>query len=126
MKSIMFLKSSDNLQFGYFSSKEFVCKCGQCPYLLLSEDLVDKLNQLRSKLDKPIHINSGYRCYARNFKIGGAPFSMHVYGMAADISISDLAPKDFINVARTIFKSIGTYSTHLHVDVRGETLEWDG
>ena len=35
--------------------------------------------------DRPIHINSGYRCATLNTKIGGAKNSRHMDGLAADI-----------------------------------------
>lgn len=34
---------------------------------------------------RPIHVNSGYRCPRLNTLIGGAPTSLHVQGLAADI-----------------------------------------
>jgi zinc D-Ala-D-Ala carboxypeptidase len=44
------------------------------------------LEQVRHALgDRPIHVNSGFRCLALNAAIGGAKHSMHVLGLAADI-----------------------------------------
>lgn len=35
--------------------------------------------------DRPIHVNSGYRCPDLNAAVGGAPDSLHMKGLAADI-----------------------------------------
>lgn len=35
--------------------------------------------------DRPIHVNSGFRCAALNAAAGGAKNSMHMRGLAADI-----------------------------------------
>ena len=43
------------------------------------------LEPVRSLLGVPIHIDSGYRCYALNHLIGGAPDSAHLQGLAADM-----------------------------------------
>jgi len=49
--------------------------------------LVDNvLDPLREAYGKPIHVNSGFRSPALNKKIGGAPTSDHLKGMAADIT----------------------------------------
>lgn len=48
--------------------------------------LVDNVLQpLRDICDKPLYINSGYRCPALNAAVGGAKTSQHVKGQAADV-----------------------------------------
>ena|SRR5437867_35445 len=49
------------------------------------EVLAAGLERVRAVLGQPIHVNSGYRCLALNTAIGGAPDSMHIQGLAADI-----------------------------------------
>jgi len=56
--------------------------------------LVDELLEpLRVKLDKPIHITSGYRCPELNKAIGGVNkkkvVSQHTKGQAVDIKLGD-------------------------------------
>lgn len=53
--------------------------------------LVDNvLDPLRQAYGKPIIVTSGYRCTKLNKAVGGASFSQHVKGEAADIrSVSD-------------------------------------
>lgn len=51
------------------------------------------LEQVRALVGAPIAISSGYRSPALNKAVGGAANSAHVLGLAADISMSKLAPK---------------------------------
>lgn len=46
------------------------------------------LEPLRTTLNKPIVINSGYRCKELNKAIEGVPNSHHLQGLAADINFS--------------------------------------
>ena len=49
------------------------------------EILADTMEKVRTLLgDKPITINSGYRCYELNVACGGADNSAHLSGLAAD------------------------------------------
>ena len=45
------------------------------------------LDKAREHFGKPIHVNSGYRCQELNKKVGGAQFSHHLTGEAADIEL---------------------------------------
>lgn len=58
--------------------------------------LAYKLDQIRALLgNRPIHVNSGYRCSELNAAIGGAKTSAHMEGRAADIVCPDFGtPKD--------------------------------
>lgn len=57
------------------------------------EYVIDNLRELCKKIleplrlfaDKPLHINSGFRCSALNMAVGGAKLSGHLFGYAADI-----------------------------------------
>nr|WP_229265400.1 D-Ala-D-Ala carboxypeptidase family metallohydrolase [Duganella sp. 1224] len=57
------------------------------------------LEQVRAAVGRPITVSSGYRCPALNTAVGGARDSAHLQGLAADINVSGMAPKD---LARTI------------------------
>jgi hypothetical protein len=52
------------------------------------------LEQVRAAVGKPITISSGYRCPVLNTAVGGARDSAHLQGLAADINVSGMAPKD--------------------------------
>lgn len=52
------------------------------------------LEQVRAAVGKPITISSGYRCPPLNTAVGGARESAHLQGLAADINVPGMAPKD--------------------------------
>ncbi|MSR15349.1 MAG: peptidase M15 [Gammaproteobacteria bacterium] len=55
--------------------------------------LADGLEAVRVLLgNKPIHINSGYRCAELNKLVGGQPKSAHTLGLAADIICPEFGP----------------------------------
>lgn len=55
------------------------------------------LEPVRAKFEKPIHINSGYRCLELNRKIGSSDTSQHTKGMAVDFEINGLANIEVAN-----------------------------
>lgn len=55
------------------------------------------LEPLRAKLDKPIHITSGYRCPKLNKAVGGVANSAHVQGLAADIQVKGMSVEELFN-----------------------------
>ena len=115
----------------YFKPEEFRCKDGSThpefeggvhPGLLLV------LDDIREKFGKPILVNSGYRSPEHNRKVGGAPRSYHVKGMAADIRPQDLKDlKRLYAIADEINSTggVGKYPTFVHVDI-GPGRRWNG
>lgn len=71
----------------YFKINEFKCKCGKCqlPKGVPSDELIDALCEVREHYNKPVTINSGYRCKEHNAKIGGAPSSQHCLSSDTEI-----------------------------------------
>ena len=111
-----------------FQVKEFACKDGSDP-IFIAPELVEILQKIRSHFGKAITINSAYRTASYNKKVGGATYSQHCYGMAADIKVAGVAPKDVADYAETLLQNkggIGRYSTFTHVDVRGVKSRWNG
>ena len=112
----------------YFSLYEFECPC--CRRVMLSPDLLARLNHLRMIINKPIYINSGYRCKEENHKVGGVTGSYHLKGMAVDIHVDDFSIFDLLLYAQEIdFTGIGFYEkkNFLHLDIRpGEKRVWKG
>ena len=53
----------------------------------MDETFVRMLEMIRISLGEPMVISSGYRCEKRNAKVGGAPNSAHLRGLAVDIKI---------------------------------------
>lgn len=112
----------------YFSLYEFDCPC--CRRVMLSPDLLARLNHLRRVLNRPIYVNSGYRCKKENRRAGGAPGSYHLLGMAADIHAGDFLLSELLLYAQEIeFNGIGFYEkiNFLHLDIRpGPKRFWKG
>ena len=64
------------------------------------------LEQVRSLVGKPIHINSAYRAPAVNASVGGSKTSQHCLGLAADLRVRDMTPDQ---VVRAIKGSVLVY-----------------
>lgn len=69
----------------HFNVQEFKCKCGKSHDTLVSEELTQKLEQLRDALNcSKIIITSGYRCPEHDKNVGGSGSGQHTKGTAAD------------------------------------------
>ena len=70
----------------HFNVKEFRCKCGANHDIIISDELITKLETLRDKLNcSKIIVNSGYRCSAHDKNVGGTGSGQHTKGTAADV-----------------------------------------
>lgn len=113
-------KLSDN-----FRVREFRCKDGT-DKILISEELVQLLQNIRSHFGKPVTINSAYRNETYNRKVGGVKYSQHVLGKAADIAVSGVSPYDVAKYAESIGAGgIGLYKNFTHIDSRVKKSRWD-
>lgn len=93
-----------------FKLSEFDCKCSRCSTVLLDDTLVDILQKIRDHFGVAVNVNSGYRCEPHNAEVGGATGSHHMKGMAADIWVEGVAPKEVAKYAESIgVKRIGLY-----------------
>ena len=111
-----------------FRVKEFACKDGSDP-VFVDTYLAEILQQLRDHYGKAVIVVSGYRTPSYNKKCGGATYSQHLYGMAADVKISGVTPEEVAQFAETILKDkggIGIYSTFTHIDTRTKKSRWRG
>ena len=80
-----------------FDLKEFECKCGCKMPLEVYENVIKlagDLQKLRTYLDRPIKINSAYRCESHNSNVGGSKTSQHLLGKASDITVQSLKPAE--------------------------------
>lgn len=104
-----------------FFLREFECTGKGHHHVIVDDDLLDKVQQLRSYWNTGISFNSAYRCPQRNKEVGGALNSYHMLGMAVDIPLS-LFPVGIEEVAESAsmlgFTGIGKYDTFIHLDVR--------
>lgn len=111
-----------------FRVREFACKDGSDP-IFIDDELVGVLQQIRDHFGKAVTITSAFRTASHNKKVGGAKYSQHLYGKAADIKVSGVAPSVVADFAETLMPStggIGRYSTFTHVDVRKVKSRWNG
>lgn len=115
------LDAEGNLKISeHFKVKEYACKDGS-QVVFVDEKLRLMLEALRSKIGKPVIITSGYRTPEWNKKCGGAKYSYHMRGMAADIKVNGMTPKE---LAKELEKIAGdecgiiVYKSWVHFDVR--------
>lgn len=78
----------------HINRAEYACKCcGKLPPSWKSAGGPDVYGQffldfeeIRAEWGQPIIINSGYRCPEHNKAVGGEPLSVHLFGLALDVS----------------------------------------
>lgn len=135
--SVITYKKSDHIQLSEnFNSYEFRCGLGRtcsCQTTLIDSALVDILQKIRNHWPgHAVHITSGYRCPAYNRSVNGAAGSYHCKGMAADITVDGIAPREVAGYAESIgVLGIGLYETQadgffVHVDTRTYKSFWYG
>jgi len=96
----------------------------------MDREFMVALNQLRALADRPIKINSGFRCHSHNYAIGGAINSFHTMGKAADIVIAGLTLGEMFELADQVEAfhngGIGIYyrKGFIHLDNRGYKARW--
>lgn len=111
-----------------FRVREFRCQDGS-DVVFIESDLVDILQKIRDHFGKAVTITSAFRTASHNKKVGGATYSQHCYGKAADIKVSGIAPSKVAEYVETLMPNtggIGRYSTFTHVDVRATKSRWNG
>jgi len=117
-----------------FSLQEFNSKCGrEMPTNVMVNiiELAKNLQVLRDEVKKSIQITSGYRSPEHNAKVKGAKNSQHITGMAADIKVAGMTPKQVAEVIERLIAEkkmkeggIGIYKTWLHYDIRNTKARW--
>ena len=105
IKSYIVDKEANTQIAKYFKVKEFACKDGS-PVVFIDDYLCTILDILRQKIGKPIIITSGYRTPEWNRKWNGAQYSYHMRGMAADIRVNGMSPKELAKELDKIVKNI--------------------
>lgn len=120
IKSYIIEKEGNEKIGQHFKVKEFACKDGS-QVVFIEDYLVSILDILRNKIGKPVIITSGYRTPEWNAKAGGAKYSYHMRGMAADIRVNGMTPKQVANMLNGIVPDecgIIVYKSWVHFDVR--------
>ncbi len=111
-----------------FRVREFACSDGSDPVFIDSE-LVTILQKIRTHFGRAVTITSAYRTPSHNKKVGGAVYSQHQYGKAADISLRGVSSDKVATFADKLMPNrggIGTYNTFTHIDVRASKSRWNG
>lgn len=118
-----------------FNSYEFRCGLGSpcsCSTILIDDKLVECLQNIRDHFNKSITITSGYRCPSYNSSVSKSTSSYHTKGMAADIVVSGVTPREVAKYAESIgMLGIGLYETSadgnfVHIDTRTSKAFWYG
>lgn len=86
--------------------------------------LANRLQVVRDILGKPITITSGYRTSAHNKAVGGAPQSLHLSGMAADIVVPGMPAREVQKVLKNWSGGMGSYLHFTHLDCRKSKARW--
>ena len=112
----------------HFNVQEFPCKCGNSHDILISSELIDKLELLHTALHcSKIIVTSGYRCPTHDKAVGGNGSGQHTKGTAADICCyaqdgSIISSKLVCCAAQDIgftgIANIDSSYQYTHVDVR--------
>ncbi len=74
------------------------------------------LEPLRSTLDNPIRILSGYRCRDLNCAVGGVVNSQHLFGQAADITVENMTHPELFNLIKNNFEFDQLILEHVRSD----------
>lgn len=79
------------------------------------------LQAIRTRLNAPITINSGYRTVEHNRNVRGASQSTHIYGMGFDLVSSNLnnlwtAIQEVRTLKLAYIGGVKRYNTFIHVD----------
>ena len=103
----------------YFNYSEFDSPDVQGSGQMMDKTLLEMLDEVRDKFDKPIHITSGFRTPAHNEAVGGVETSSHLKGLAVDIACKKSQDRfDLINCLLDIgFSRIGIADTFIHADI---------
>lgn len=122
----------------HFDIEEFTCHCCGKGADKINDRLITLLEQLRDKVNAPIHVNCGYRCPKHNAEVGGVPNSAHTLGVAADIYVPNISYERAKELVMQLpFDGVGLYPPlekgglwFIHVDTRAGGIAdryfWEG
>ena len=109
----------------YFNYSEFDSPDVQGSGQMMDKTLLEMLDEVRDKFDKPIHITSGFRTPAHNEAVGGVETSSHLKGLAVDIACNKSQDRfDLINCLLDVgFSRIGIGNSFIHADIDQEKIQ---
>jgi len=108
-----------------FSASEF--RCSHCQADGIKEDVVAKLQAMRTEYGKPMRITSGYRCPQHPIEAKKSVPGAHALGLAADIGVEGAEAHRILGLAfKHGFAGIGVQQKgtgrFIHVDIRNGEL----
>jgi len=109
----------------YFKLSDFDCQ--ETGNNEMSEEFLEKLDELRHKCGFPFIITSGYRDKTHSIEARKAKAGTHARGIASDIRINNgNEAYDIIKNAQSMgFNGIGVAKSFIHVDIRrGMPVVW--
>ena len=86
----------------------------------IKEMVYQVLQPLRDYIEKPITINSGYRCLKLNAAVGGVPTSQHVQGQAADIEVDGMTSFEIAQAVLDLhlpYDQLILYNDFVHISI---------
>ena len=128
------------VQESHFTERELACRCRSCKGAHMPAEIHENLRRLMAALESirtlvghPVVVTSGYRCPTHNRKVGGAPQSVHLSGLAADIKVKGYSGVELLNLLEAAISEqklpdggIGVYNAYpnlLHYDL-GKPRRW--
>ena len=116
----------------HFSYEEMHCRDGEVyPMIWMARlsALCYALEVVRAVTGLTLTLNSVYRTSTYNKRIGGARYSQHKLGMAADFKLKGISPKRLFPILDR-FQRLGVlpkgglhaYKTFVHIDIEGSRL----
>ncbi len=108
-----------------FKADEF--KCSHCKADGVQEDLVAKIQELRTRYGKPMRITSGYRCPQHPIEANKTTPGAHALGLAADIGVEGAEAYNVLKLALELgFTGVGIQQKgtgrFVHLDIRSGQL----
>ncbi len=135
LESYSILKNGNQKLSEHFKVREFYCRDGSDPVFIDSE-LVEILEKIRCHFEKTVIITSGFRTANHNKNVGGADYSQHLYGKAADIQVQGISVEQVYAYADKLLGNAGGCGIYppglgrangwVHVDVRKDKRRWKG
>lgn len=116
----------------HFNHQDFKCRCRACggkSEYKIHLGLVGILEELWSKINKPISVKQGYRCEEENEKVKADKRSFHLKGKAAHIYVSGMNLQELYKYVKEIegIQGIGLNfkENYIHIDTRDTNpMEW--
>lgn len=107
----------------HFKAHELCCK--HCGAQGVTQELVDKLDELRERMNMPLVLTSAYRCPNHPIEAKKKRPGYHSKGIAADVAVTGGDQIKLISIAYELgFKGFGIADSFVHIDLRKTLTKW--